>query len=72
VYVHQGFLQAAGVYVHDLFSKMLLFFQRQKITKRTHMVTSMIFSGKKVNIFKDVGNLMQKQIHENLSFSNLT
>jgi hypothetical protein len=36
------------------------------------MVTSMIFSGKKVNIFKDVGNLMQKQIHENLSFSNLT
>jgi hypothetical protein len=35
------------------------------------MVTSMIFSGKKVNIFKDVGNLMQKQIPENLSF-NLT
>jgi hypothetical protein len=28
------------------------------------MVTSMIFSGKKVNIFKDVGNLMQKQIPE--------
>jgi hypothetical protein len=40
--------------------------------KRTYMVTSMIFSGKKVNIFKDVGNLMQKQIPENLSFSNLT
>jgi hypothetical protein len=36
------------------------------------MVTSMSFSGRKVNIFKDVGNLMQKQIPENLSFSNLT
>jgi hypothetical protein len=28
------------------------------------MVTSMIFSGKKVNIFKDVGNFMQNQIPE--------
>jgi hypothetical protein len=36
------------------------------------MVTSMIFSGKKVNIIKDVGNLMQKQIPENLNFSDLT
>jgi hypothetical protein len=30
------------------------------------------FFRKKGNIFKDVGNLMQKQIPENLSFSNLT
>jgi hypothetical protein len=36
------------------------------------MVTSMIVSGKKVNIIKDVGNLMQKQIPENFSFSNFT
>jgi hypothetical protein len=30
------------------------------------------FFRKKSKYFQDVGNLMQKQIHENLSFSNLT